>query len=159
MDIIWDGLIQERQRFETNNLWRHDMMAMEQFVAGENPLMALWNLWIDNRWFRWLMDHAALHLDGIRNPESSRVFPCFFWRCTKQSENHWEKIGQIIFHDPIHPYKWVVQNTRIFLKRILTPESLQCQGRQPLEVGTVCQAERIRGNWCLNSWYSPNSVP
>lgn len=67
----------KRQRFETQNtkLWRHEKTFMEQVVTRENPLMAVWNLWIDNRW---LMDHSSdciLMESGIRNSaQSSAIF-------------------------------------------------------------------------------------
>ena len=112
-------------------LWRHDMMAMEQVVARENPLTAVWNLWIDN-W--WLMDHASLaswwNPGSIIQPTAQRFL--FSLHKTPRKKKT--------------VYEWVVQSISLPQKVCL------CQGRQPLEVGTVCQAEWIWGKWCLKGW-------
>ncbi len=137
MDIIWHGLIHERQRFETNNFGDLNMTAMAQFVARENPLMAVWNLWIDNRW---LMDYAACIL---MESEVQPAFSSFFalhGNLEKTQETNWEDL--YFFHDPLHPHTWVVQNTWIFCETNPYPESLPVPGPTTLGSGN-CLSGRV----------------
>jgi len=88
---------------------------------------------------------------GIQN--SAQPSPVFLFAVRKTQKKPLRTNWEDKFLNPFHPYKWVVQNARIFLKRILGPQKVcLCQGRQPLEVGTVCQAEWIWGKWCLKGW-------
>ena len=89
MDIIWHGLIHERQRFKTNNFGDMTWWVWNNLL----PEKTLWWLYgiceliIDDWW--------TMLLASWWNPKSSQPSAVFFLRCTETSKKHKKQIGKI----------------------------------------------------------------
>lgn len=153
----WKSYLFSESLFEANNFGDMKRRLWNNYVvARENPLMAVWNLWIDN-W--WLMDHASLaswwNPGSKIQPTAQRLF-FLLHETPRKKKTAKEENGKIIYiyiHNIYIIFSWSSPFYEWVVHSISLPQKVcMCQGRQPLEVGTVCQAEWIRGKWWFKGW-------